>query len=364
MTDRRTALIAGATGVAGRNLMAHLLETGRWEVIALSRRKPDLPGDYRHIAVDLMDPSDCRTKLTPEAVGAVSHLFHMAYLDAGSSGDWDALVAPNVALLQNLLDAVLPAAPGLQHVHLIQGTKWYGCHAAPFPVPAREDDPRPDPVTYGRIFYHHQQDLLAARQQGQAWSWSAARPHAVCGFALGNPLNLDNAIAVYCSVLKALGEPLRHPGSWENAQALYQATDSALLSRAIEWMATSPAGANQAFNIINDAPYRWPDLWPRIADFFGLDYVPPAEGQAAISLQAMMADKASLWSDLVAEHGLRDVPFDQFVSWAYADYAFGNTWDIASSMEKARAAGFTETLETGGMFLKHFQAMRDAKVVP
>lgn len=356
MTESKTALIAGATGVAGRNLLKHLIGLQDWEVIAVSRRTPDLPGDYRHIAVDLMDAADCAAKLGAGARD-VTHVFHLAYVDRP---DWDALIAPNLTMLQNLVDAVEPAAAGLRHIHLIEGTKWYGCHLGPFPTPAREDDPRPD----GPVFYHQQQDFLEARQAGTRWSWSAARPHAICGFALGNPLNLDLALAVYASVLKALGEPLRHPGSWANAQALYQASDSGLLARAMAWMADTPACANQAFNITNGDVFRWPELWPRIADWFGMDWAPPEPDHAAINLQALMADKAGLWSALVAEHGLRDIPFDQFVSWAYADYAFANTWDIASSVEKAQRYGFSETLDTGDMFLDHFQALRDAQVIP
>ena len=359
MAELRTALIAGATGVAGRNLLAHLAGRPDWRVIAVSRRTPDVPGDYRHIAVDLTDPADCAAKLGGGAGAAlgVTHLFHMAYIDRA---DWDDLIAPNLELLANLMDALEPASPTLAHAHLIEGTKWYGCHLGPFPTPAREDDPRPD----GPVFYHAQQDFLEARQAAAQWSWSAARPHGICGFALGNPLNLDNVIAVYATVMKALGEPLRHPGSWDNARALYQASDSGILSRAIEWMATTPACVNQAFNVTNGDLFRWPDMWPRIADGFGMDYDPPRPGHEGFSLQALMADKAGLWAGLVAEHGLRDIAFDAFVSWAYGDYVFANTWDIASSVEKVQAFGFTETMDTGDMFLAHFQAMRDARVIP
>jgi uncharacterized protein YbjT (DUF2867 family) len=46
MPDRKKALIAGATGVAGRNLLRHLLTLDHWDVIAVSRRKPDVEGGY------------------------------------------------------------------------------------------------------------------------------------------------------------------------------------------------------------------------------------------------------------------------------------------------------------------------------
>ena len=48
MPDRKKALIAGATGVVGRNLLRHLLTLDDWDVIAVSRRKPDAELRVRH----------------------------------------------------------------------------------------------------------------------------------------------------------------------------------------------------------------------------------------------------------------------------------------------------------------------------
>jgi NAD(P)-dependent dehydrogenase (short-subunit alcohol dehydrogenase family) len=55
MPDRKKALIAGATGVVGRNVLRHLLTLDDWDVIAVCRRKPDVEGRYEHVAVDLLD---------------------------------------------------------------------------------------------------------------------------------------------------------------------------------------------------------------------------------------------------------------------------------------------------------------------
>src|SRR5205823_3605663 len=100
------------------------------------------------------------------------------------------------------------ASPDLTHVNLMHGTKWYGNHLGSFKTPAKEDDPRHMPPN----FYYDQQDLVAARQRGKTWTWSTARPHAICGFAAGNPMNLVMVLAVYATISKSLGMPLRHPG--------------------------------------------------------------------------------------------------------------------------------------------------------
>ena len=82
----------------------------------------------------------------------------------------------NLAMLRNVLDAIEPVASGVQHVHLVHGSKYYGSDLGPFKTPAKESDPR-IPV---ENWYYAQEDLAIERSRGKSWSWSASRPH---GFA-------------------------------------------------------------------------------------------------------------------------------------------------------------------------------------
>jgi nucleoside-diphosphate-sugar epimerase len=346
---RKTALIAGATGVVGRNLLRELAADPDWDVIAVSRRAPDI--QVRHIGVDLLDAADAKRKLG--ALAEVTHIFFAPYIEKPS---WAEMVAPNLALLANLMDAVEPAAMRLQHVNLMHGTKWYGSHLGPFKTPAKEGDPRHMPPN----FYYDQQDFIVARQQGKAWTWSSARPHAICGFAVGNPMNLVMVLAVYATVSKALGLPLRHPGSEANARALYNVTDSGLVARACRWMATAPDAANQPFNITNGDVFRWRDLWPVFADYFGMKLATPQK----IDLVQMMADKAPLWESLVARHGLQPIPFGDLVRWAYGNFVFTPDYDIISSTTKAKQLGFAEVQDSEQMFLRQFDELRERKIIP
>jgi len=348
---KKLALIAGATGVVGRNLLRHFGALADWEVIALSRRVPDLEGDYRHISVDLLEPADCAAKLG--GLNRVTHVFFAAYVEKPS---WAEMVPPNLAMLRNLLDAVEPVATNLTHVHLMEGTKWYGSHLGPFKTPAREDDPRHMPPN----FYYNQQDHLASCQRGKAWQWSAARPHGVCGFAVGNPMNLVMVIAVYAAISKALGLPLRHPGSQANARALYQSTDVELLAQSVEWMATEPRCANQAFNVTNGDLYRWEDQWPVFADYFDMPLAAPQK----IDLVGMMADKGTVWTELADRYNLQAIPYEQLVSWGYGNFVFTPEYDIASSMTKARQFGFHSVVDSTEMFLRLFDELRDNRVIP
>jgi nucleoside-diphosphate-sugar epimerase len=347
----RTAIVTGATGVVGRYLLEHLAAKPEWDVVAVSRRPPDAAGRYRHIALDLLNTDECVARLG--GLRETTHVFHAAYIERPSAEE---LVSTNVALLRNLLDAIEPVAPGLQHVHLVEGTKWYGSHLGPFRTPAKESDPRTVPT----LFYYDQQNLLEARQRGRAWSWSAVRPHTVCGFAVGNPMNLTTVLAVYAAICGELGLPLVHPGKPRNWEILYQATDSGLLSRAIEWMAVSPQCANQAFNVTNGDLFRWCNLWPRLASFFGLEPAAPRH----FSLQTFMADKAPVWDRIVRKHNLRPYRFEEIAAWKFGDFVFSAEWDVISDNGKARRAGFCETVDTEEMFLRLFTEFRAKRVIP
>jgi hypothetical protein len=46
-------------------------------------------------------------------------------------------------------------------------------------------------------------------------------------------------------------------------------TDARILAKRMEWAATSEAGRNQAFNIVNGDIFRW--LWPTLAADFGIE---------------------------------------------------------------------------------------------
>jgi nucleoside-diphosphate-sugar epimerase len=348
---KKVALIAGATGVVGRNLLKHLLGLNDWDVIALSRRAPDVEGEYTHIAVDLLDPADCKKKLgTPLGT---THVFFAAYAEKST---WAETVPPNVEMLRNLLDALEPASQQLQHINLMHGTKWYGNHLGSFKTPAQEDDPRHMPPN----FYYDQQDLVAKRQRGKYWTWSAARPHGICGFAVGNPMNLGMVVSVYAIISKALGLPLRHPGSVANADTLYQVTDTEHLSKAVVWMSTDKRCANEPFNITNGDIFRWQNMWPAFADYFGMDLAPPQR----INLQQMMADKGGLWNELAQQHGLQNIPYNKLVSWAYGDFVFTPEFDVISSMTKARKHGFHDVVDSKAMFLSLFDELRENRVIP
>ena len=90
------------------------------------RRKPDLPGTYQHISVDLQDRTDCEVKL--KDLTDITHLFYVAFIEAGDAA---ATAAANCTMFVNVVEVVDASSPVLEHVHLSEGGKWYGTHLGP-----------------------------------------------------------------------------------------------------------------------------------------------------------------------------------------------------------------------------------------
>jgi nucleoside-diphosphate-sugar epimerase len=351
MREKQTALVVGATGVAGRALVAHLSGLPDWSVIGVARRRPKLDMQGTFIAVDLADPASAQRVFS--GLDHVTHLFYTAYVNAPT---WVQQCAPNAALLRNTIQALEPVAKRLKHVCLLQGTKYYGSHLGPFKNPAREDDPRHFPPN----FYYEQQDFLSERRRDKSWTWSSARPHTICGRAVGTPLNLISVLGVYAAISRELGLPLRWPGKPGAFRTVYQVCDAHLLARAMTWMSTDPACADQSFNITNGDFIRFEHVWPLLANHFEMEAAPPQQ----IDLVEFMSDKADVWKRIVERHGLRDLLFADVADWRYANYAFSCDWDIMSSTSKSRKFGFLEFVDSQAMFIRHLRGLAEDRIIP
>ena len=229
------ALVAGALGVTGRAAVSRLISLGNWEIIGLSRRSPEFQTSAQYIPIDLLNRSEVEARLS--GIADVTHLFYAA-LQSGA--DFCAEVAPNVAMLTNTVETVERSSQKFRKVVLLEGAKFYGAH---------------------------QEDYLKQRSAGKAWSWTALRPSSICGFAVGNPMNLATVIAVYAALCKEMGLPFRFPGSAAAYHTVMEMTDAELLAKAIVWAGENDRCDGQAFNITNGDFNRWENIWPRLAEF-------------------------------------------------------------------------------------------------
>jgi hypothetical protein len=143
--------------------------------------------------------------------------------------------------------------------------------------------------------------------------------------------NLPLILGSYAVVLRELGLPLTFPGAPGHFTSLYQFTDSRILADAAEWMATTPSAKNQAYNVTNGDYFRWENVWPRIAEYFGMR----PGGVRTAGIAETMAGHPGVWKSIVRRYGL----IERDVFWRYADYVWRTEFDIMSSTAKARAAG-------------------------
>jgi nucleoside-diphosphate-sugar epimerase len=351
--SEKTALIAGGTGAASKRLIEVLSEDSGWRVVGLSRHPPDTSGSrLSHLRGDLLDRDSCVRAVA--AVKGVSHLFYAARAEFGEGGVED--VDQNVTMLRNVLDAVEVASPDLQHVHLVEGQKWYDVHLHPPRIPTREDDPRRPPPN----FYYDQEDLLRGRQVGRGWTWSASRPYFIYDYAPERARNVVSTIGAWAAMCAEHGSALDFPGTPRCYAALTEITDATHLARAIVWMANSPTARNQAYNVSDGRPFRWRELWPKIAAHFGLQV-----GEVRpLKLAESMKDKNPAWQRIVGRHGLRRIPLQDLVSWDFADFLWALDHDNTTSMAKIRRHGFDAKVDSAEQILAYLQRYRESGLLP
>jgi nucleoside-diphosphate-sugar epimerase len=349
--DRKQALVVGASGLLGTNLMQHLSRLPDWDAISLSRRTPERHIARRHISLDLLDADACATELA--RLRDVTHVF---YLSRAVEKNYTIKIEPNVEMLRNLLEALEHPEGRLRHVQLMHGLKWYGSHLGPFKNPAEESDPRP---SIGN-FYYDQHDYIVDRQRGKNWRWSTLRPHFICGVAVGSPSNIMSAVGTYATILRELHLPLHFPGEERSFDATLTYVDVDLLTRAMVWAATDARAANDAFNIVNGDNFRWRDVWPIIAAHYGMEL-----GCAKpTTLTEFMKDKESVWQAAVKRHTLQPNRFTDVADWSFADTVFRATWDQTASSAKARRQGFSQVMDTRTMLTNILGEYRRQCILP
>lgn len=344
------ALVAGASGIVGTGVAQRLVADG-WRVLCASRSGGGQIEGAEGIALDLLDPVACRQAL--EKHPGITHVFFAAYQPAASRA---AEVAPNLAMLKNLVEAASAVSPALEKVVLVTGAKFYGIQWGHTKTPCRESDPRQLPPN----FYYDQEDFLRQAQQGQRWSWVNLIPPFVSGFAVGNPMNLVLGVGIYAAVCREMGLPLRFPGSLGAYDAVHQIADAHTIGAAASWAARSDAAQNEAFNVTNGDPARWRNTWPVIAQRLGMECAEPK----TMPLADVMPDQQALWNRIAQRHGLRDIDIGRIVNWGWVDYMLRMSHDVLLETGKIRRAGFHECIETDSMFVQRLRELQQHKVIP
>jgi nucleoside-diphosphate-sugar epimerase len=356
----KKVLITGASGLLGVAAIEKFLAAG-WEVVGVSRRKPELPSgrNIDFLSVDLRDQEKTRAAFEP--LTDVTHIAYTALhekpeLVAGwSSKDQ---IDTNNAMLRNVVEPIVRTASNFQHVSILQGTKVYGVHLHPIPIPARERDARKDHPN----FFFDQEAYVGEMGAKHGFNYTALRPQLITGPTPG-ALNVLPAIGVYAAIRRERGEPFGFPGG---PSFVWEAADADLVADVAVWAAQSPQAANEAFNITNGDVFEWRNVWPGIAETLGAKAGP----DTPMSVTAYIAENADIWDKIVAKYGLRSRSLRELVGQGdqHADFAFAYGAPAGPrafvSTVKLRQAGFTKTIDTEVSFRNALQSLIDRKLLP
>ncbi len=350
-----TALVVGASGIVG-SATAGLLSARGWTVYGLARR-PSAQAGIEPVAADLQDAratAAALAGLSPDAV------FITTWLRQDSEAE---NIRVNAGMVRNLLDG-LRTGGGARHVALVTGLKHY---LGPFEAygkgvlpqtPFREEQGRLDIEN----FYYAQEDEVFAAAARDGFTWSVHRPHTVIGKAVGNAMNMGTTLAVYATLCRETGRPFTFPGSAAQWHGLTDMTDARMLASQLLWAATTPAAANQAFNIVNGDVFRWSWMWGRIADWFGIAAA-PFDGVVR-PLEQQMTDDAPLWRDIAAREELAEPDLARLASPWHTDADLGRPIEVVTDMSKSRRFGFTDYQATDDAFFDLFARLRADRLIP
>ncbi|MBA1291183.1 SDR family oxidoreductase [Pseudomonas japonica] len=349
------ALVVGASGIVG-SAITDLLITEGWKVAGLARH-PQARDGFTPVAANLMDPADLSRALAGQAP---THVFITTWSRQATEAE---NIKVNAAMVRNLLEALRPAS-SVRHVALVTGLKHY---LGPFEAygkgslpqtPFREEQPRLDVDN----FYYAQEDEVYAAAEKDGFTRSVHRPHTITGVAVGNAMNMATTLAVYASICRHTGRPFRFPGSEVQWNSLTDMTDARQLARQLLWASTTPAAANEAFNIVNGDVFRWKWMWPRLAEWFGVEAA-PFDGTVQ-PLEQQMADDAPVWKVIAQQYGLAEADITRLTSPWHTDADLGRPIEVVTDMSKSRRLGFLSYQASDDAFFDVFERLRELKLIP
>lgn len=345
---KKNVLIAGAGGVVGRAALS-AFEGAGWKATTLSRAET-VAGSGAHLSADLLI-RECLSGYR-ETFKGITHLFYAALkpnLDPGIEAD------ENGTMLENIVAALRDADAPLERIIFIQGGKVYGAHLGVYKTPAREEDSRHFPPN---LYFRHEDFCRTLEAEGIPWT--ALRPDIVIGHSLGSPMNLGNLIGLYGTLCRETGTAMQFPGpDAAYRHTLVNITGSEVLGEAALWAAESGAGG--PYNITNGDVFRWAHVWPKLAEWFGVDVGEPQPISLDVRLKALQPS----WLRLAEREGLVERNSGKIAQGSFGDFIFHVKTDAIFDVTKARQTGFTGmTRRSDDVLLAHLEQMRKRKLIP
>lgn len=391
-----TAIITGANGISGHYMLRVLTQDpGRWKnIFCLSRRPPLVPGglpsNAKHIPLDFLnDPGDIAKVLEHHKVTA-DYVFFFSYIQPapkpgkGIWSDADELVRVNSLLVSNFAEALKLANIRPKRFMLQTGAKNYGGHLGPTKVPQEETDPR---VTLEPNFYYSQEDIIEKYCAETGCAWNVCMPGPILGAVPDAAMNAAFPLAVYATVCRKLGQPLDYPGdidSWQMTQSM----SSSMINAYMEEWAVLLGPPNEKYNTCDSSAFAWESTWPRIADWYGIEYKGPRDGDKYTENEspfiprgygpkgitrrkfrltdwAKKREVQEAWRRLAEEHLLSQKELaDVDRVFGFLDGTLCRPAPLNFSMDKSRKAGWHGFVDSSESLLEVFKDLEKLKMIP
>ncbi|GLT93559.1 hypothetical protein SLE2022_113480 [Rubroshorea leprosula] len=361
------ALVVGVTGIVGNSLaeILPLSDTpgGPWKVYGVARRpRPNWNADHpiEYVQCDVLDQADTDAKLSP--LTDVTHIFYVTWTSRSTEEE---NCEANGAMLRNVLRAVIPNAPNLQHICLQTGSKHYVGPFESFGKIEFHDPPFTEDMPRLKVpnFYYIQEDILFEEvEKKEGLTWSVHRPDTIWGFSPYSMMNLVSTLCVYAAICKHEGLPLLFPGIKAAWECYAVSSDADLIAEHQIWAAVDPYAKNEAFNVNNGDVFRWKQLWKVLAEQFGIERYGFEEGKN-VGLSEMMKGKEAVWEKIVEENQLQKTSLAEVGGWWFADLVLGMEAKLPS-MNKSKEHGFLGFRNSKNSFVTWIDKMKANKIVP
>ena len=175
-------------------------------------------------------------------------------------------------------------------------------------------------------------------------------------------MNMGTTLAVYATICKEKGLPFRWPGSEAQWKGLSDVTDARVLAKHLLWAATTKAAHNEAFNVVNGDYFRWKDLWPKLASFFGVEWIGYEGGIKPLEVELSMYE--TVWKELTQRYSLAEHDLNQLASAWHTDLDLGRPIEVMTDMSKSRKLGFLVYQKTEDSFTNLFNQLRTDNLIP
>jgi hypothetical protein len=180
-------------------------------------------------------------------------------------------------------------------------------------------------------------------------------------------MNIAQALGLFLSLwreVEGAGSIVPFPGSPDSWTALHTDTSQDILARFHIYASLYPSETSErAFNVVDGPATNWAKVWPVVTQYFGLEGVGPNPDGPTFNAQGWMELHRSAWAEWVERNGLKEGALEG-TTWTFMqailDIPFRRDYDASAS----RSIGFTEERPHAEGYVRVFELMRQARIIP